>query len=212
MAACPQLEFRAADHAYLIAGRQIPSVTQVLAGCGLADYSSVPAEVLARKARIGDEVHRAIREIEAGTLDWASVSPEAGEYLPAYIAFRATGRFTVVEEGLEPALIEIPLAAQLRGMWCAGTPDQIGLFDSRPTILDFKTTTAIERHWAWQLAGYRLLARELSIPGGPDFGRMVVWLKPGGQWVPVPYKGTDNAKDENVFLSALVIAHAKDKS
>ena len=203
MAACPQLEFRAADHAYLLGGRQIPSVTQVLAGCGLSDYSAVPAEVLARKARIGDEVHRAIREIEAGTLDWASVSPEAAEYLPAYIAFRASGRFV-------PEIIERPMAAELRGMPCAGTPDQIGLFDDRYTILDFKTTTAVERHWAWQLAGYRLLARELSIPGGPDFGRMVVWLKPGGQWVPVPYKGTDNAKDENVFLSALVIAHAKD--
>jgi hypothetical protein len=53
-----EFSFDANRHLYLVQGRPVPSVTQVLHSAGLgADYSMVPPEVLERKRIIGQFVH-----------------------------------------------------------------------------------------------------------------------------------------------------------
>jgi len=56
-------------HLYLVQGRPVPSVTQVLQATGLgADYSMVPPQVLERKRTIGQFVHQATQYLDEGSL------------------------------------------------------------------------------------------------------------------------------------------------
>jgi hypothetical protein len=84
--------FDAEQHLYLVQGRPVPSVTQVLQATGLgADYSMVPPEVLERKRVIDQFVHEATQYLDEGSLDLASVDPELQPYICAYQRFlRAT--------------------------------------------------------------------------------------------------------------------------
>ncbi len=65
--------FDAERHLYLIQGRPVPSVTQVLHSAGLsADYSMVEPAVLERKRIIGEYVHKATQYLDEGCLDLAA--------------------------------------------------------------------------------------------------------------------------------------------
>jgi hypothetical protein len=70
-----EFTFDADRHLYLVQGRLVPSVTQVLQATGLgADYSIVPPEVLERKRIIGQFVHEATQYLDEGSLDLASIA------------------------------------------------------------------------------------------------------------------------------------------
>src|SRR5438128_7894060 len=56
-------------HLYLVDGRPVPSVTQVLHSARLAaDYSMVPPDVLERKRIIGEYLHKATQYLDEGSL------------------------------------------------------------------------------------------------------------------------------------------------
>ena len=64
-------------HLYVVEGRPVPSVTQVLHSAGLAaDYSMVPPDVLERKRIVGQYVHKATQYLDEGCLDLETVDPE----------------------------------------------------------------------------------------------------------------------------------------
>jgi len=80
--------FDAERHLYLIQGKPVPSVTQVLHSAGLsADYSMVAPEVLERKRIIGEYVHKATQYLDEGCLDLETVDPEIQGYLTGYEKF-----------------------------------------------------------------------------------------------------------------------------
>jgi hypothetical protein len=104
--------FDGARHLYLVQGRPVPSVTQVLHAAGLgADYSMVPPQVLERKRTIGHFVHKATQYLDDGSLDLASVDPELEPYLAAYQRFLG-------ESGFRPQLIEHRVVGSIGGMLC----------------------------------------------------------------------------------------------
>src|SRR2546427_11639137 len=95
-------------HLYLVQGRPVPSVTQVLHAAGLAaDYSRVPPDVLERKRIIGQYVHKATQYLDEGCLDLETVDPELQPYLAAYQRF-------LEESGFRPQLIEHRLVSRVR--------------------------------------------------------------------------------------------------
>src|SRR5215471_15111903 len=81
-------------HLYMVEGRPVPSVTQVLHSAGLAaDYSMVRPDVLERKRIIGEYVHKATQYLDEGCLDLKTVDPELQPYLAAYQRFLEESAF-----------------------------------------------------------------------------------------------------------------------
>src|SRR5579872_3558709 len=83
-----EFTFDAQNRLYLVEGRPVPSVTQVLHSAGVsADYSMISSEILERKRTIGEYVHRATQYLDEGCLDLESIDPEIQGYLGAYKKF-----------------------------------------------------------------------------------------------------------------------------
>jgi len=119
-------------HLYLVDGRPVPSVTQVLHSARLAaDYSMVPPDVLERKRIIGQYVHKATQYLDEGCLDLETVDPELQPYLAAYQRF-------LEESGFRPQLIEHRLVSRVAGVLCGGTVDRVGSMNGRLWLIDLK--------------------------------------------------------------------------
>lgn len=156
MSAAPASAFRfdAAEHAYWLGARRLPSVTDVIRAHGLVEERWFSEEARAR----GSYVHRACALLDEGSLDEERVAPEFAPYVEAWRRCRAD---------LAPAwrAIERPVAA----LGFAGTPDRVGVVDGAPAIVDIKTSERAELWWELQLGGYAALcamppaARLLSV-------------------------------------------------
>ena len=139
------LEFNASIHRYRLDGRILPSVTQVLKGVGMIDFSMIPQVVLQEAASRGTAVHRALHYLDDGDLDEASVEPELTPYIQAYRDFCAQSGFTV-------ALVEHRVYHPT--FMYAGTLDRTGGFpDKSLAVLDVKTGMPFPAH-GLQLAAY----------------------------------------------------------
>ena len=100
-----EFRFDADRPLYLVQGRTVPSVTQVLHSAGLgANYSMVPPEVLERKRTIGLFVHQATHYLDEGSLELESVDPELQPYLSAYQRFLS-------ESGFQPQLPQLAVGS-----------------------------------------------------------------------------------------------------
>ena len=77
-ATAPQLVFEPGAHKYTLDGVALPSVTTVLKGVGLIDYSMIPQDVLLKASRRGTAVHQALEYFDREELDEMSVAPEFG--------------------------------------------------------------------------------------------------------------------------------------
>ncbi len=62
------LAFEPVGHIYRLNGEIIPSVTTVLKGVRLIDYSFIPQDVLQAAAKRGQLVHQALQYYAQGTL------------------------------------------------------------------------------------------------------------------------------------------------
>lgn len=123
-----KVHFDAARHEYRVAGRVVPSVTQVLGI--LSDFGAVPAEVLARAAEFGTHVHQACAMSNAGNLDEAALDPALAPYLAQWKRF-------VVESGAE--IRDSELVVFNAGLKYAGTLDVLAHWKGQLCIIDIKT-------------------------------------------------------------------------
>jgi len=182
-------------HLYLVQGRPVPSVTQVLQATGLgADYSMVPREVLERKRVIGQFVHEATQYLDEGSLDLGSVDPELQPYLSAYQQF-------LVKSGFRPQLIEHRAVGSISGMLCGGTVDRVGMMNGQLWIIDLKCVERLYPGFAIQTAGYELLLPKPVVPPF-KYTRAVLQLRPDGSYkMSPPY---DDPSDLDVFRAALI--------
>jgi hypothetical protein len=170
-----EFTFDADRHLYLVQGRPVPSVTQVLHAAGLgADYSLVPTEVLERKHMIGSFVHQATQYLDEGSLDLASVDPELEPYLAAYQRF-------LRESGFQPQLIEHRVVGSIGGMLCGGTVDRVGAMNGQLWIIDLKCVDRLYPGFAVQTAGYELLLPKPIVPPF-KYTRAVLQLRPNGSY------------------------------
>ena len=182
-------------HLYVVEGRPVPSVTQVLHAAGLgADYSMVPPGVLERKRVIGEYVHRATQYLDEGCLDLETVDPEVQPYLSAYERF-------VAESGFRPQLIEHRLVSRVAGILCGGTVDRVGLMNGKPWLIDLKCVDRLYPGFALQTAGYELLLPKPVVPPF-RYTRAVLQLRRNGSpRLSSPY---DDPSDLDVFRAALI--------
>jgi hypothetical protein len=195
--------FEPESHTYRnSAGREIPSVTQVLDSVGFVDYSRVPRDVLENKRRIGDAAHFAIHLFESNDLDLDSVQQEYSGYVLAYMNFR--------DEMLwEPEATETSGIAKIHNMEFAYTWDGFGRFkcsntlSKYRTVLELKCTADEEPSWKYQTAAY-----SVTVPRAKDeyIARVVAHLKPDGNFKPILH---DNPRDIDVFSYSLAVVNAK---
>jgi len=187
--------FDAGRHLYLVHGRPVPSVTQVLHAAGLsADYATVAPEVLDRKRVIGEYVHKATQYLDEGCLDLGTIDSEIQPYLAAYQRF-------LDESGFRPRLVEQRLVGNINGMLCGGTVDREGTMAGKLWIIDLKCIERLYPSFALQTAGYELLLLKPVVPPF-RYTRAVLQLKSNGSYKLTTY---DDPADFDVFLAALAV-------
>ena len=138
-----EIVFNEARHEYLVGGRVVPSVTQVLGI--LQDFGGVPADVLARAAEFGSHVHQAVDLYNKGVLDEASLDPALAPYLADWHSF------------LRDVAVEV-LGSEIRvyhpGRHYAGTLDALVRIRGKVVLVDVKTGD-VPRTVGPQLAAYQ---------------------------------------------------------
>jgi len=139
-----EIVFDEARHEYLVGGRRVPSVTQVLSI--LQDFGAVPADVLAAAAEFGTHVHQACALDNSGALDEASLDPALAPYLTQWRRFLTESGATV-------------LASELRvfhgGLHYAGTLDVLAEWRGQRCIIAIKTGQ-VPRTVGAQTEAYRM--------------------------------------------------------
>ena len=189
------LRFDSGRHLYLVQGRPVPSVTQVLHAAGLsADYSTVAPEVLERKRVIGEYVHKATQYLDEGCLDLRTIDPEIQPYLAAYQRF-------LDESGFRPRLVEQRLVGNISGMLCGGTVDREGTMAGKLWIIDLKCIERLYPSFALQTAGYELLLPKPLVPPF-RYTRAVLQLKSNGLYKLTTY---EDPADFDVFRAGLAV-------
>lgn len=166
------LAFDAETHVYMVNGRAVPSVTQLLERHGLVNTEWFTDEARAR----GTAVHAAIHYLDEGTLDWDSVDPRIKGYLCAYERF-------VYETQFESYISERPLASAKYHY--AGTLDRLGWLHKLLTLIDFKSGKHVAANEI-QLEFYRRLCienhDELGLSPNEHIGMQIVELREDGKY------------------------------
>lgn len=187
-------QFDEATHTYLFGERRerVPSVTQIMNGVGIVDYSHIPADVLKRAAERGTRAHKACEYLLSKDLNWDTVSDEIFGYVTACEKFLADTGFTADE-----AMIERQGVHELNGMRYGYRLDAEGMLNGKRALIDFKCTASVQKHWGIQLAAYELAA---SSRLGERCRRVVVHLGRTGAYHLVP---CEDLNDYRVFGWAL---------
>lgn len=187
------LEFDPVGHRYIWRGEAIPALTEVLAAAGLnGDLSRIPQMILARKAAIGEELHRAAEMVEEGAE--VEVDPAVEPYLLAYRKF-------LVESGWHSLRMEWLRAGRVHGLMYGCRVDRLGaLADGVLVLLELKTSYKPSPGWALQLMGQKLaLPRRYR-----QARRMVVHLAKDGTYQTMMHD--DDRADRATFAAALELA------
>jgi hypothetical protein len=127
--------FRPEDHTYLLKAQILPSVTQILSGCGLIHEA---AEDYLIRGRV---VHRCCELLARGKLDWKTVDPRVDRWVLSYEKFLKHQRW--VANAVE--FSSYSQAYLFAGTWDADFTDN--------WLLDLKTGGPAKWH-KLQLGGY----------------------------------------------------------
>ena len=195
--------FLSEPHTYLIKGKPVPSVTQVIEAAGLGlDFSLVPPDVLKMAQSRGNAVHVAAALWDAGELDWSTVDPRIEAYVRAYVEFRRMLpiKTVVVEKRMATGYMKYN-----DSIWFAGTPDLIGFINGRRSVIDLKTGQNADA--GIQTAGYAILWNS-EHKTEPIHDRYALRLRKDGSYKLIEEADPDDAP---AFLDALEYTTAKAK-
>lgn len=194
-------QFDEATHTYLFGEqrRRVPSVTQILKGVGIVDYSHIPADVLNAAADRGTRAHLACQFLLEGTLDWDTVADDIFQYVRGCEKFLKETGFKADAANLEHQGVHT-----INGMSYGYRWDAVGEMNGMNVLLDFKCTANEEKHWGVQLAAYDLAAYSADRKIRKRF--VLRLLKDGGYRV-VPFA---DVKDYEVFKWALGVQSWKE--
>lgn len=196
------LTFDAAEHAYHLDGRRLPSVTQILEDVGIIDYSGIPGASREQYLLRGQIVHACTQfddemSVEGNRLADDQIDPRVAGYVEAWRRFRRDTGFT-------PELIEHRAANKQYGF--AGTLDRTGRLrgETGVGLWDIKTGHAMP--WTrLQLAAYASFFEKPR-----TLLRSVVELHEDGTYcVPFVWQARDWMTDFNIFLSAVNVFREK---
>jgi hypothetical protein len=196
------LTFDPVGHVYRVAGRIVPSVTQRLALAGMIpDYSGVNPVVLEHARERGIHVEACCQLYSEGTLDEASIHPEAVPYVDAFKRAVERERITVMRWQMPGYSAEDDTA---------GTTDILALVRDRPAVIDVKCVYKLSRTYRIQLSAY--FRQHCDPNGARDGGRYVLHLTKRGEYAMLDCdaeekrEGTD---DEAAWLACVVLGKWK---
>ncbi len=164
------LEYDPEKHQYLVDGKVVPSVTQLVAplGADFDDPDDMLESVLDAATDRGATMHAYIEHRLLGG--------EAEDFeLPSmYLPYADAVELFLAEHRIVPIAIETPMAVQ----GFAGTPDLVCEFDGATAILDWKVVSQIAKSKVGaQLGGYNVLCFANGI--FPEMLYAVQFLKAG---------------------------------
>ena len=145
------LEFNSETHTYRLDGIKIPSVTQILQGAGLSDFSKVNPELLKRAQSFGTAAHLACQLYDENRLDIKSLDIALEPRLESWILFKRDFGITEFKE-IEKQVYSIKYQY-------AGCLDRLTMDDA---LIEIKTCTTIPKTTGLQLMGYQIAREEMS--------------------------------------------------
>ena len=159
-----EFQFNPDSHEYRHQGRIIPSVTQVIAGAGLCDFSFVDEDTRVHSMARGRSVHWMLQLEDEGSLNYRMIPKSLRGYRKAYRAWKCRSGFSVL--WIEKRFVS-PFGF-------AGTIDRTGSLpvttmyrSSTSAVVDFKTGGIAD--WV----RYQLCAYSLAIDARPGMARMI---------------------------------------
>lgn len=193
----PELMFDERKHIYTVNGLFVPSVTTVMRPLSEDVYGSIDEEVLNRAAARGTAVHNAIENYIK--FDIRDIPEEHEGYFEAFLKW-------FEEHKVEPYGDEVRLYH--KSLMYAGTADMFASVDGIDTLIDFKTSAAVQK----MLCGVQLEAYDRAIQshtGGKGFERKaIVHLKKDGSYQVIEYSSND-MECWRVFTALLTVRNYK---
>ena len=190
-----RLAFDPVAHAYTLGERRLPSVTQILADVGVADFSAphFTEEVLQR----GSRVHQAIALDVEEVLDDETLDAELVPYVTAWRRFLSESGATIEHWERPVCDPEQGYAGTLDGIVVLPTPGAV----TRRTVLDIKRS--LYPSVGPQVSAYARCARALY-DHQVIFNRAALVLPGDGSY---RLHMLTDATDEHTFLAALRVFH-----
>ncbi len=187
------LTFTKQNHEYRYEGVVIPSVSEILSGAGLSNFSMVNRRMLEIAQERGENVHLACEYYDRGILDESTVDPDLAGYVDGWKAFVADykPKFKMIEE----KLCNLDL-------WFAGTMDRVATIKCKQTIIDIKTGVKSKAHEV-QLGAYSFFKEMKNVKAA-----WTVYLSKTGKYT---IEVHDLERGRKVFLSALTLHKYKNK-
>ena len=186
-----EIEFDEETHTYLINGKIVPSVTQLIHKKFPSLYASVPKAILQASAEFGDHVHKAI-ECESQNLEVPSLTIQEEICFKQYLKLKE-------EHNINP--LENEKLVHFNDVYC-GTLDMIADVNYTRSLIDVKTTTNLNREYLeWQLGLYLYALKSMGYE--QKFGGFYALHIPKGklgQLVPITPK---NDKEIEQFLKEI---------
>lgn len=195
-AALTRLQFKSANHQYVLDGMVIPSVTQVLDL--LSPFDHVPPQMLEEARLRGTLVHKLTEVADRGE-PWQDDADETAlsGYIEAWEAFKRENSVVI-------------LASEQRVYHTkyryAGTFDRVVTLGTSlvPVVLDIKSGD-LHNEYALQTAAYAYAFNEGRTKAEHILDRVAVALQPNGKWKMDYYPHKNMLSDFQVFLAALTI-------
>jgi hypothetical protein len=179
-----QIDFDAIKHEYFVEGRRYPSVTQIIAGCGLIEGMEWFTDDARER---GKNIHLATQYYDEGDLDESTIDPAYLPYLEAYKKFsrECFPKYTHIEKRLYNALYGY-----------AGTCDRVGFLLGRNVIIDIKSGSPARWH------GLQMWAYRACLPQETPFTCFGLYLRDNGTYKLEDYK---NKNDIQIFRAACLV-------
>lgn len=173
------LVYSDADHTYQLDGVPVPSVTSVLRAAGLAtDYSQIDPAVLERARQRGNAVHELADRLDRGEPPDPFVADELRGYQDSYLHW-------LTDSGYTPIASEVAVSHPT--LFYAGRCDAVGWIGGVRTVIDRKSTAAIDHaQVSVQCAAYAL-AWDAMRPGEPVASIAALHLRRDGLYRLHPY-------------------------
>ncbi len=194
----PELTFEERRHIYKLNGMEIPSVTTIMQPLSSDVYGHIDDKVLDRAAARGTAVHEAIENfVKFGVED---IPPEHAGYFDAFLKWYE-------EHHVKPAGTEIRLYH--KSLMYAGTADMAAEVDAADTLIDFKTSSSVQK----MLCGVQLEAYERaweSHTNEAEFKKkVIVHLKKDGNYQMLEFGS--GIECWRVFTALLTVRNYKQK-
>lgn len=171
------LEFIYETHTYLLDGKIIPSVSEILSFIFPEKYKGIPREILDKKANFGTNIHLAVELYEKHDGDRFEIPEEFFafmEYSLNYIEAEAFNQYVKLREKHNIKVEEQETMVCFLDVY-AGRFDMIANIDGHRSLADIKTTATLdEEYLSWQLSLYELAT-------GQTFEKLyAIWLPKKG--------------------------------